>query len=282
MIPTVTALALLCAAPAPVAELPTAFWQVAPDAGGKLWAPPAAPGTQKRAVVLIPGLSLHPLRPARAMVADRRPWQEPNSELVKALAPDADVFAFGYAQTVRVEDVAAAPGLRDAVARLRKGGYTEIVLIGHSAGGVIARLFAESNPDAGTTKVIAVAAPFAGAEAAALRIGYPKVQAAFVRSLAPDARTAPTANKPLGKDVGFACVVCKLKRVESDGVVTAKSQWPDDLQRAGVPAVLAPVSHFDVMLDAPTSKAIAGLVREQVARWEQPEVDRARKVLFGK
>lgn len=273
----IAAVVLFATAPVRGADVPTELWQVAPDDGGQVWGGRAATGAKGRAVVLVPGLTLHPLRPARATVATRRPWQEPTSALVKALAPEGDVFAFGYAQTASVDDIATGPGLRDAVARLRKAGYKEIVLVGHSAGGVIARLFAEQN--AGATKVVAVAAPFAGAEAAALNVGYGKVQAPFVRSLAPDARrVAP----PAAAEVPLVCVVCRLKLLASDGVVAARSQWPDDLQRAGAPAVLAPVNHFDVMDHAPTARIIAELTREKLARWDRAETERARKVLFEK
>lgn len=285
MIPSVTVLAVLFAAPAPapVCEVATELRQVAPDGYGFPWTAPAAPSEKARAVVLIHGLYLHPLRPAKVSLPDRSPWQESKGELVKALAKDSDVFAFGYAQTVSVDDVALAPGLRDAVARLRKAGYKEVVLVGHSAGGIVARQFVERNPDAGVTKVIAVAAPFTGAEAATLKIGYPKVQKPFVQSLTPEARTAAVcANKcALGKDVQFACVVCKLKRAESDAVVPVSSQWPDDLQRAGVPAVLSQVNHFDAMQNAATVKTIAELVREKITRWSPEETETARKILFG-
>jgi pimeloyl-ACP methyl ester carboxylesterase len=282
VIPILTALTAL-AAPAPAVEFSTALWQVAPTAGEKAWEVPAKSADKTRAVVLIPGLYVHPLRPAKATQPAHRPWQEPKSELVKALAKDFDVFAFGYAQTISVDDVALSFGLRDAVARLRRSGYTEIVLVGHSAGGVIARQFAENFPDAGVTKVIAVAAPFAGAEAATFKIGYPKVQAPFVKSLTPEARTgAVRANKhPLRNDVQIVCVVCKLKHIETDGLVFIRSQWPDDLQRFGVPAVLAPVSHFDAMHSAATAKTIAELARERLKRWPPEDVERAKKELFA-
>lgn len=270
-------------AAAPVADVPTDLWQTAPDAGAKSWVAPAQPSAKARAVVLIPGLYVHPLRPVRATRPEMRAWQMPGAELVKALAKDSDVFAFGYAQTLSVDEVAQAPGLLDAVTRLRAAGYTEVVLVGHSAGGVIARQFLEANPNAGATKVVAVAAPFAGAEAATLNVGYPKAQAPFVKSLAPDARTAATrANKlALAKDAEFACVVCKLKRVDTDGVVQTRSQWPDDLQCAGVPAVLSSVSHANAMDSAATAKTIAELATKKLARWSSAEVETARAVLFG-
>jgi hypothetical protein len=79
----------------------------------------------------------------------------------------------------------------------------------------------------------------------------------------------------------FVCVVCKLKHSETDGLVFVRSQWPEDLQRAGIPAVLAPVSHFDAMHTAATAKTIAELVRGKLTRWAPEETEKARKVLFG-
>lgn len=285
MITSLTVLAALVAAPspAPTGEVATELRQVAPDASALPWAAPAKVGDKTRAVVLIHGLFVHPVRPAKAAQPWCRDWQEPKSELVKALAKDFDVFAFAYAQVTTVDDVARGVGLGDAVARLRKAGYKEVVLVGHSAGGIIARQFAEQFPDAGVTKVIAVAAPFAGVDLAAVNVGYPKAQAPFVKSLTHDARReAVRANKtPLGKDVQFACVVGKLKLVETDGLVSTNSQWPEDLQRLGVPIVLAPHSHYTVMQNAAAAKTIADLAREKLTRWAPDETERARKILFG-
>jgi pimeloyl-ACP methyl ester carboxylesterase len=282
--PSLLLLVALPAQPAP-AELPTKLWQVAPDGGSNPWLPPATPaeGGKARAVVLIPGLSVHPFVPTKAMVADLRKWAGPKSELVKALAADADVFAFGYAQTMSVDDVARAPGLLRSITQLRKAGYKEIVLIGHSAGGVIARQFAEHNPTAGVTKIIAVSAPFAGAEAATFKVGYPKVQKAFVQSLTPDARVAAVrANQAqLDKDVEFACVVCKLKHADTDGLVFVRSQWPDDLQKRGVPVELVPVSHVEVMHNAAAGRTIAKLARETIVRWSPEEAEVVRKLIHA-
>jgi pimeloyl-ACP methyl ester carboxylesterase len=243
----------------------------------------AAPTPKVRAVVLVPGLYVHPLHPSKVMVPERRNWQEPKSELVKALAPDSDVFAFGYSQAVTLDDVALSAGLLDAVTRLRKLGYTQIVLIGHSAGGVIVRQFAERRPGAGVTKVIAVAAPFAGAEAATFKVGYPKVQKAFVHSLAPEVRTEAVRTNPfpISAELEFACVVCKLKHAKSDGLVGINSQWPEELQKLGVPSVLATVSHFDVMHSASAAKTIAELVRGKVVRWSPEQTEQARKKIHS-
>ena len=280
---TFSFLALAIAFPTPGVEPATEMWQVAPDTSEKPWVVPETAPNKMRAVVLIHGLLVHAVRPAKASQPWLRDWQEPKSDLVKALAKDSDVFSFAYAQTAPVGEVSHGAGLHDAVARLRKAGYTEVVLIGHSAGGVVARQFVERFPDAGVTKVIAVAAPFAGVEFATLKFGYPKVQTPFVQSLAPDVRAeAVKANKnPLGKDVQIVCVVCKLKLVETDGLVSVASQWPDDLQKFGVPIVLAPVNHFAVMQSGAAVKQIAELAREKLTRWGPESVDKARKVLFG-
>lgn len=262
---------------APVAGLPTDFWQVAPDRKGANAA--AVTRGKDRAVLVIPGLKIHPIRPALAARPDRRDYQEPTSELVKALAKDSDVFAFSYAQTVPIDAVAHSPGLRDAVAQLKKAGYTEIVLVGHSAGGVIARLFAESYPDSGVTKVIAVASPHAGAEMATIKIGYPKAQAPFVRSLSPEFRAEAMPLK-IDDKIEVACVVCKIKRFDADGLVSTPSQWPEECRRLGFPAVLVPVSHWEAMLSPASTKVIADLVRDKLTRWSAEEVEKARKVLF--
>src|SRR5690349_12046873 len=151
MIPSLPAVVMVFASPS--ANLPTEVWQLTPDARGRAgWL--STPRTKDRAVLLIPGLKIHPLRPGRCARPEQHGWQVPTSDLVRTLAPDFDVFAFGYAQTAPLEAVVNAPGLRDTVGHLKKAGYHEIVLVGHSAGGVIARLFAAAYPDAGVTKVI--------------------------------------------------------------------------------------------------------------------------------
>jgi len=263
----------------PAVTLPTEVWQVAPDIKGKPgWA--NTQRTKDRAALLIPGLKIHPFRPVVSTRPELHGWEEPTGELVRALAKDFDVYAFGYAQTVPLDAVVHAPGLREAVGNLRKAGYKEIVLIGHSAGGVIARLFAEAYPDSGVTKVIPVAAPHTGSELAdIIRAGYPKVQAPFVQSLSPEARCTKTGKG--GEKIDMACVVCKLRRLDGDGLVKLGSQWPEECQKCGVPAVLVPVSHWDVMHSPAGAKAIAELAREKLTRWNTQEVEKARKVLFG-
>ena len=269
---------LLAVFACPAANLPTELHQVAPDIR-RLPSWLTAQRHKDRAVLLLPGLMVHPFRPSRASSPDLHSWQEPNSDLVRTLAKDSDVFSFGYAQITALDTVAQSPGLREAVATIRKAGYREIVLVGHSAGGVIARLFIEAYPEAGVTKVICVAAPHSGSELAHLKGGYPKVQAAFVQSLAPEARLEAPPHK-IDERIEIACVICKLKQIPSDGLVKLVSQWPEEFRNWGVPAVLAPGSHFEAMISPAGVKAIAELAREKLTRWSPDEVEKARKVLF--
>jgi hypothetical protein len=264
---------------APAASVPVEVWQVAPDAKGKAgWL--NTPRTKDRAALLVPGLKIHPIRPVLATRPELRDWQQSNGELVKLLAKDFDVFALGYAQTVPLDAVALSPGLRATVADVKKAGYAEIVLIGHSAGGVIARLFVENHPDAGVTKLITVASPHAGSDLANLKVGYPRVQAPFVQSLTKEARAEASAGK-LPEKLEVAAVACKLKRLDTDGLVNLKSQWPEDWRAAGVPVVLKEVNHWDAMLVPESVKAIGELAREKLARWNADEVETARKLLYG-
>jgi pimeloyl-ACP methyl ester carboxylesterase len=280
MNPSLPAVVMVFASPC--ANLPTEVWQVVPDFRARAGVQ-NAPRTKDRAALLIPGLKIHPLRPALCARPERHLWQEPNADLVRTLAPDFDVFAFGYAQTAPLDAVAHSPGLRTAVDNLKQAGYKEVVLIGHSAGGVIARLFAAYYPDAGVTKVITVAAPHTGAEAANIQVGYARAQAPFIHSLAPNVRAAAkvSIDPKLEQQVEMACVVCKLRRLDGDGLVTLSSQWPDDCRSCGVPAVLVPVSHWDAMISPTSSRVIGELAREKLARWTAEDVEKARRLLFG-
>jgi pimeloyl-ACP methyl ester carboxylesterase len=264
---------------APAAELPTEIWQVAPDAMGK----PGrlnTPRSKDRAVLLIPGLKVHLFRPALATRPEQRDWQKGTSDLVRELAKDFDVFAFGYAQTVAIDAVALSPGFRDAVAHLKSAGYSDIVLVGHSAGGVIARLFVGTHPDAGITKLVTVASPHAGSDLASLKFGYPKVQAPFVQSLTKESR-AEAGSRRIADSIQIASVVCKLKRLDADGLVNIRSQWPEEFRKLGVPAVLQEVNHWEAMLNPASAKVIAELARDKLTRWSAKEVEQAEEILFG-
>src|SRR5262245_22331884 len=138
----------------------TKFAQVAP--------PPETPAAvvrspgQRRAVVLVTGLYLHLIRESEVLHARFFSWQRPGSHLVSLLAEDADVFSFSYAQSAPITEIARLPDFAESVERLRQAGYAEIVLVGHSAGGLVVRQFVEEHPEAGVTKVVQVSAPNTG------------------------------------------------------------------------------------------------------------------------
>lgn len=261
------------------ATLPTDVRRVSPEPP-KSWL--GAPARKDRAVILVHGMKLYPLRPQKTEQAVPHDWQEPGSPLVTALSKDADVFAFSFAQTLPVDLIAHAPALRDAVRKFNAVGYREVVLVGHSAGGVLARLFAEHYPD-GLTKVVLVATPHAGTEVANATVGYPKSQTPFVRSLSPEARTAANrASKQLiPPRVQVVGVVCKLRGIETDGLLSVGTQWPTLLQQQGIPAVLVHDSHWTVLRTPAGVRAVAGLVRDPLVRWTTEQVEVARGVLFG-
>ncbi len=263
------------------ADVRVEMWQVAPNRSHRS-ARVELLKTKDKAVLLIPGLKIHPVRPALATQPELHKWQLPNSELVRALASDFDVFALGYAQTAPVDVVARSPALHAQVQLLKDAGYREIVLIGHSAGGVVARLYAATYPKSGVTKVITTAAPHAGALIARIPVGYPKIQAPFVQSLTPEARrrcAQPVDSDPQ-QPLEMVCVVARLPRLFSDGLVELESQWPEECRAAGVPVVVVEVSHFEVLLHPASVRKVAQLTREKLRRWTPEEVEQALQVLL--
>jgi hypothetical protein len=264
-------------------ELPTAVWQVAPHVKAEFDGQKVPmQKTKTRAVILIHGLMLHPILVEKATRTELHDWQLAKNDLTKALAPDFDVYAFSYAQTTPVDVVASCPGLISFVQKVREAGYQEIILIGHSAGGVVCRQFVERYPKAGVTKVIQVAAPNGGSELAQISFGVPRLQASFVKSLAPPLRTTiAKESPPLPKDLEFCCVVCKLRGVQNDTLVTTESQWSPDLRKQGIPATLVLINHFEALKAPHAVSAINELAREKLVRWDETQTDQAREVLYG-
>lgn len=281
MTPAAVAVAFAVAL-APAADLPTRFWGITPEvAEADL---PKLKRKADTAVVLVHGLMPRPIRQGLAEAADPHGWQKPTGDLVKALAADADVFGFSYAQTGPVDSVVLSKGLRDGVAAVKATGYPEIVLVGHSAGGIVVRRFVELFPDAGVTKVVCVAAPHRGSDWARFPdFTLPRTQQRFIRSLLPDVRETQAKGWECVacKTVQFGVVICKAGRIDGDGVVGVRSQWPDELQEQGVPAVLVGCNHFDAMKCDKGVKAITELVQGKVVRWTPEQVEQARKALFG-
>jgi pimeloyl-ACP methyl ester carboxylesterase len=241
-----------------------------------------SPG-QTRAVVLIHGLGLHPFLKDKVMQAKPRSWQLPTSPLVHSLAKSADVYVFAYSQTVPVEKVADESGLARSIGQLRKDGYTHVTLIGHSAGGLIARHLVEDHPTCGVTRLIQVNTPNAGSSWATLRLTR-EVQTAFFTSLSVAAREkvlSARQEKTLPREVEVGCVVGSL-RLGGDGVVSCRSQWTEDLQKQGVPAFLLRGGHRDGVATTPGVELLTKLATEPLPRWDADKVAAFRKGLLGK
>jgi pimeloyl-ACP methyl ester carboxylesterase len=254
--------------------------QVAPLSTGAKWTRSA---DQTQAIVLIHGFYLH-FKDKSVPKAALRPWQHADSALVKELGKSADVFVFAYGQNAPVDIIVKNSQLRDNIAQLRKLGYKEIVLVGHSAGGLIARHFVEDHPDAGVTKVVQVCAPNAGSPLATLQ-GL-KSQQPFLRCLSEDGRKEclkDRATKLIPDKIQFVCVVARSDGDSvTDGVVPCLSQWTADLQKQCVPVVGVICGHRDVVRDGKMAKTLADVIREPHPRWTAERVEKAKKEIFAK
>jgi pimeloyl-ACP methyl ester carboxylesterase len=263
--------------PPTVAGVQTLFVKVGPN--------PKVPGRsagQSRAVVLIHGLALYPLSKERILTARLRTWQQPESLLVKSLSKDSDVYSLAYAQTSSVEAISQSQVILNYLSNLRTQGYQQIVLIGHSAGGLIARQLVEDHPQLGVTRVIQVCAPNIGSSLANLKAVRP-AQTAFLNSLTRTDRLKVLelrSDRRIPEEVDFACVVGS-GRLGGDGVVVARSQWSADLQNQGIPAFPVRVLHWEAMKNPNSIELISRLVREPLPRWHPTRVAEARKQLLG-
>jgi pimeloyl-ACP methyl ester carboxylesterase len=276
-----TALTVFCALHvAAASSVDTRFAQVAPSAH-EVAAFARSPGCS-RAVILIHGLRIHPISKLGVVRAAFSDWQTEASSLVKQLERDCDVYAFAYAQTAPADEIAEAPDLGDSVRRVQLLGYREIVLVGYSAGGVIARNFVEDNPDAGVTKVVQVCAPNAGSGWASLP-SLCKQQTEFLRSLTKQKRLRALdtrASRMLPPKVEFVCIV-GTGTGTGDGLVAKRSQWSDDLQAQGVPAVAISDTHWHILHGKKGVDLIASLIRDTQPRWDRARVLAARKEILG-
>jgi pimeloyl-ACP methyl ester carboxylesterase len=231
---------------------------------------------QKRAVVLLHGyrLCFKKISVPRAILRD---WEEKGSPLVNALGQHADVFAFAYGQTVPVEAIDRLAGLREGIARVKKLGYSRIVLVGHSAGGLVARCFVEDYPEAGVTKVVQVCAPNGGSYYADLKF-VPKNHKLFVKSLSKASREKcllAREGKKIPAKIQFVCIV-----TAEDMVVPCKCQWTLDLQKQGVPVLKFVTGHRQVMRKTASAKKIAEVICANYPRWQPGQVAEAVKEIF--
>lgn len=272
-------LGLLLPLPAVDHPVETRFVQVAPVIRGHA---PFVRGTdQLRAVVLLHGVYMHPFKKDGIAGPVLREWQKPGSVLVARLAHEADVFSFAYAQTTPADEVADAPVLAAGICQLREMGYEQVVLVGYSAGGVIARDFVENRPGAGVTKVVQVCAPNTGSGWANFLVVRPS-QADFLASLTKNGRRRTLrdrSDRRIPSNVQFACVV-GTAAVKGDGFVLVQSQWSGDLQRQGVPAYPIALNHWQIPRVPKGAELIAEVVATPQLRWDANQVARAQKLLF--
>jgi triacylglycerol esterase/lipase EstA (alpha/beta hydrolase family) len=252
--------------------LETKFEQVAPEHKTAVTFE-RSPG-QNRAVILVHGLRWRDgLASARANFES---WQGADSTLVKALSKDADVFSFAYGQNRAVERIAESGELTDNLRRVRRLGYKEMVLVGHSAGGLIVRQLVEDHSDTGVTKVIQVSAPNGGSD-----LGKGLAEP-FVVSLTKQERRAfllKRTDKKIPARVEFVCVVSG--RFGTDLMVLCSCQWTEDLQQQGIPAVALYKNHHNAIASQAGADLIAGLVREKQPRWDSARVAAEKKTILG-
>lgn len=251
---------------------PIQFLQVVPPV--PLGQPLVRSAGQNRAVVVIHGYTLHLTKNGESAVKWHS-YQKMESPLVKLLAHEADVFALGYGQVLPVTHYADLPALRQHIQSVQQLGYREIVLVGFSAGGLIARQLVEDEPNSGVTKVIQVDSPNLGTHWAVGRWD------AFRHSLTWKARREflhSRAGKQIPPSVQFVCVV-GTGLFAGDGVVSLRSQWPDDLQAQGIPARTLPTTHLMAARGQTGVHLIAELVQEPLFRWNAGEVAAMRKKL---
>ena len=169
--------------------------------------------------------------------------------------------------------------MAEGVAQLRRAGYHDIVLVGHSAGALVARQFIEDHADAGVSKVVQVCPPNGGAAAA--EIGSLKTQRAFLDSLTPDGRqkSLKERTKTIPKSVQFVCILSNAGG-DTDGLVPCDCQWTADLQDQCVPVVTIKVAHPIVPRVAKGVEAIADVVRKDQPRWKPERVSEVKSELF--
>ncbi|MBI2806743.1 MAG: hypothetical protein HYX68_17325 [Planctomycetes bacterium] len=230
------------------------------------------------AVILLHGLDLRDdgTSPAEPRLHD---WQGSTSPLVRTLSKHGDVFAVCYTQTAAIEEIATYTELRESIKKVKDLGYKQIVLLGHSAGGLLARHFVEDHPSAGVTRVIQVATPNGGAGLAewGVRLGQvPKGQASFVKSLSKSHRAAllkSRGGRAIPSHIDFVTVLsCTVDGARGDNIVSRRSQWSPDLQQQCVPCVCVKAGHLEVMVHDDCLDKLSALVSQKQVRWSSARV----------
>jgi hypothetical protein len=257
---------------------------------------------EDRAVVLVQGLYPHSFSDDNVAIAMWQDWQEPESDLVQKLGKESDVYSLAYAQHLPVHQIGESARLREKIDQLDRLGYEEIVLVGHSAGGLIARQFVEDHPDSAVTKVVQVCAPNGGSMLGNAEIYVRRSQEVFLTSLTSDSREqwlAERAEKLIPANIEFVCVVghkqCRFDwdlscrfftfrpsaDVRGDWIVSSKNQWSCDLQDQGIPVVPVSTCHLWIVQQEEGIETISRLVREEQPRWTPTRVQAARRSVLG-
>ncbi|GEM_PF-2420958 len=230
------------------------------------------PTGTRRAVILVHGLRATTVLEQHAHELFPHDWQRPKSTLARALAQDADVYAVTYTQDAAVQDIAASPAFVQAMGGLPADGYDDVVLVGHSAGGLLSRWFVEDHPDAGITGVVQLCAPNAGSEWGRLYGAGRISHETFIRSLSDRNVNDGRADKQVPADLDFLVAICDGAAV-GDGVVTDQAQWPETLRRQGIAAVQVPALHFTATRGRLQAARIAAWVQDDHPRLSPDQVD---------
>jgi len=274
-------LAVVMTVPTP-GEVASALFQVGPRLADER-AVVRTPGVE-RAVVLLHGLTVHPSE-KRLGRPEPHSWQEPDAPLVRALSREADVFAFCYCQNACVAAVVERSGLIGHVRRLRDLGYAEIVLVAHSAGGLVARQLVEDHPDLPIKRVVQVATPNLGSPWVRTPFFHWALQKPFLADLTLATRQTEQGRRAaisLPAEVEFVCVVANGVMSLGDGLVTVESQWTEDLARQRVPAYEVRSHHRGAVKDAEAVALLTALATTPQRRWSAAEVAAARARILGK
>lgn len=242
--------------------------------------------TKGQAVILIHGLHFQTIAGSKNPIAHFHDWQKTDSYLVRALAKEHDVYSFAYGQNAGLPELIKLPVIETHIKKLKFMGYREIVLVGHSAGGLLARHFVEDNPNAGVSRVVQVCSPNAGSTLAKASFVLKAEQKVFLTSLTKDVRQKWLLDRgevKIPPHVSFLSIVgatVPSVGTPGDGVVTCASQWPSDLQSQGIPAAHLPTTHFTVMRSKKTAERVAELIHDNHPRWRPEQVSEFRKTIL--
>lgn len=266
-------------AEAPLPAIETKFIQAHPA--------PAAPDqwtrTKTRAVVLIHGIKPHVWNASKIREPLFHDWQLAGSAMAQTLGKDGDVYSFAWGQNGGLDAVVNHASLPQAIRKLKFMGYEEIVLIGHSAGGLVARMLVEDQPELGVAKVIQVCSPNGGAPLAGAAFAVRRDQESLLRSLTTAERRKCLESRcgcAIPQKCQFLCVV-GFAGLGTDGLVPITSQWTEELQKQGVPAVRLSTTHWGAMRSARSAEKLAEWVNASHPRWDAEQVKAAKKVVLG-